>query len=159
MKQLKHMVIAVLALVISGCVMLSSGPVETKVVGGTPSGKKEVTFLNDTPYMAEMSIALAEQGFTVKGMSTQHEVTLTNGPVSTRFDAASASWGITLLAADVEMPCAFTEHRVYNFTMMLTDIRRNNVAMVFKQKGSDGPCSTIKPVFSTLAQSLSDSWK
>ena len=41
---------------------------------------------------------------------------------------------------------------------MVTDITKNEIVLILKQEGSDGPCTTIKPVFPTLSESLANAW-
>lgn len=56
------------------------------------------------------------------------------------------------------MKCAFTDFDIHYFTLMLTDIYTNQIVLVLKQKGSDGPCTTVEPVFGTLAKALGQNW-
>lgn len=146
-------------LVLNACVMLSSSDVTVKTLSKPEKGPKVVTFLNATPYIADMSVALAENGFTVMPMPTQQEITelQARGRVA-RYNEASTRWGISIMTQYSGMTCAFTDFEIHHFTLMLTDIATNEVVMVLKQKGSDGPCTTVKPVFGTLAESLSKNW-
>jgi len=122
-------------------------------------GPKVVTFMNSTRYMPEMSVALSEQGFVVKPMPSQQEVMeLQSQSRIATYKEATTRWGVTLEARYTGMDCAFTEYSIYNFTLMLIDITNNQIVMVLKQRGSDGPCTTIKPVFGTLAKALSEKW-
>jgi hypothetical protein len=138
--------------------MLSSSPVTVKNLISENKGQKLITFMSPTPYIADMSVALSEAGFTVKPMPTQQQIVELQGNKISKYNEAVARWGISLQAQYSGMTCAFTEFGIYNFTLMLTDITNNQVVMVLKQKGSDGPCSTVKPVFGTLAESLSNNW-
>ncbi len=144
---------------LTGCVMMSSSEVTVKNVINNPKGPKVVTFLNNTPYIADMSIALAENGFTVKPMPSQQQITeLQSESKIAKYNEASARWGISLQTKGSSYTCAFTDYNIHHFTLMLTDITNNQVVMVLKQKGSDGPCTTVQPVFGTLAKALSDNW-
>lgn len=118
-----------------------------------------MTFLNATPYFPEMAEALAENGFTVKPMPIQQYVTQHEGSGKIgQYNEASTRYGLTLFAAPTAFTCALTSHAVYNFTLMVTDIAEDKIVLILKQKGSDGPCTTIKPVFPTLSESLSQAW-
>ncbi|MGH8190752.1 MAG: hypothetical protein ACREP2_04835 [Rhodanobacteraceae bacterium] len=129
-------------------------------MSGGPSGPRVVTFLNATPYFVEMTEALAENGFTVKPMASQQYVTQSEAPGKIgQYNEASTRYGLTLLAAPTSYTYVLTDHAVYNFTLMVTDITKNRIVLILKQKGSDGPCTTIKPVFPTLAASLSSAWR
>lgn len=144
---------------LAGCVMMSSGPVTVSNLSNPEKGKKIVTFLNKTPYIAEMSIALAENGFVVKPMPTQQQITeLQNPNRIAKYNEATTRWGISLQTQYSPMKCAFTDFDIHHFTLMLTDIETNQVVLVLKQKGSDGPCTTVEPVFGTLAKALANNW-
>jgi len=67
-------------------------------------------------------------------------------------------WGIDLSTSDHPYQCALTEYNIHNFTLTLFDLNSNQIVLVLKQTGSDGPCTTIKPVFDTLASKLSEVW-
>ncbi len=142
-----------------GCVMLKSSDVSVSNLVKSGKGPKVVTFMNNTQYIADMSIALSEQGFIVKPMPSQQEVMeLQSQSRITSYKEATTRWGITLEARYTGMDCALTEYSIHNFTLMLIDITNNQIVMVLKQRGSDGPCTTIKPVFGTLAGALSTNW-
>lgn len=144
---------------LTSCVMMSSSEVTVKNLINEPKGPKVVTFLNDTPYIADMSIALAENGFKIKPIPTQQQITeLQSESRIAKYNEATARWGISILTKGSSYSCAFTDYNVHHFTLMLTDITNNQVVMVLKQKGSDGPCTTVKPVFGTLAAALSENW-
>jgi len=159
MKAFNIPLLALIAWLLAGCVMMSSSPVTVSNLSKSEKGNKTVTFINKTPYIAEMSIALAENGFVVKPMPTQQQITELQSPSRiARFNEATARWGISLQTQHSGMTCAFTDFDIHHFTLMLIDIKTNQVALVLKQKGSDGPCTTVEPVFGTLAKALSDNW-
>ena len=127
-------------------------------MAGGPAGPRTVTFLNATPYFAEMTEALADNGFTVKPMPSQQYVTQNEGGGKIeQYKEASTRYGLTLLAAPVA-PCALTTHAVFDFTLVVTDIAKNQIVLILKQRGSNGSCTTIKPVFPTLSAALSNAW-
>jgi hypothetical protein len=144
---------------LTGCVMMHSSEVTVKNIINEQKGPKVVTFLNNTPYIADMSVALAENGFTVKPMPTQQQIVeLQGNTIMAKYNEAVTRWGISLQTKDSGYTCAFTDYNIYHFTLMLTDITNNQVVMVLKQKGSDGPCTTVQPVFGTLSKALSENW-
>lgn len=158
MKLLRLIVATSMGLLLTSC-MMSSGPVTTKQIRPGAKGDKVVTILNQTPYLSEMTVALAEYGFRVKPMPSQQFVTEKQGVNRVgQYNEASTRYGITLTAAPTSTTCALTDSGIYNFTLMVTDIQTNEIVSVFKQKGSDGPCTTIKPVFDTLAAAMAASW-
>ena len=151
--------LAFINILISGCVYTSSGNVELVSMNTTPRADRTVTFINETPYITEMTIALSEHGFNVKPMPTVSEITKTMGSDQTeRYNKASARWGLRLVNTPTDVVCALTNHRWYNFTLMVIDIRQNENVFFLKQMGPDGPCTTAEPVFSSLASALSEQW-
>ena len=159
MNLLKLSLLGLVGWLLAGCVMMSSGPVAVSNLSNPEKGKKTVTFLNKTPYIAEMSIALAENGFVVKPMPTQQQITeIQSTSRIAKYNEATTRWGISLQTQYSGMKCAFTDFDIHHFTLMLTDIETNQVVLVLKQKGSDGPCTTVEPVFGTLAKALADNW-
>lgn len=158
-KALKISIFSSISWMLSGCVMLSSTPVSVNILSKIDKKEKVVTFLNNTPYVADMSIALAKNGFEVKPILAQQQITeLQNPHQIKKYNEAAARWGISLQTQHSGMKCAFTDFDIHHFTLILTDITNNKVILVLKQKGSDGPCTTVEPVFGTLAQSLAENW-
>jgi len=144
---------------LNGCVMMSSSDVKVKELSKVDKGEMQVTFLNNTPYIADMSIALSEYGFAIAPIPTQEQIIeLRSDTLISKYNAASTRWGITVSTKGSGMTCAFTDYNIHHFTLMLTDITNNRVVTVLKQKGSDGPCTTVKPVFDTLAEKLAETW-
>ncbi|MHB8729704.1 MAG: hypothetical protein ACYC9K_11825 [Sulfuricaulis sp.] len=159
MKIVRRFVLLVIATLSLSACMLSSSTVAVKSMSGGPTGPRVVTFLNPTPYFPEMAEALAENGFTVKPMASQQYVTQNEGEGKIgQYNEASTRYGLSLFATPTTYTCALTSHAVYNFTLMITDIAKNQIVLILKQKGSDGPCTTIKPVFPTLSDALSNAW-
>lgn len=154
----KIFVIFTFVLLLTGCVVLSSSEVTVKKTSNAPKGEKILTFLNPTPYLGEMTVALAEYGFKVRPMPSQERITKLKSPTKiSEYNQASAPYGLTLQAQQTGF-CAFTPHKIFIFTLMLTDINKNEILLVLKQKGSDGPCTTVEPVFGTLSKELSNNW-
>lgn len=158
MKRFFYIFVFLVSVNFTGCVMLSSSEVTVKNIEKSDKGPKAVTILNNTPYMGDMSVALSEYGFSVKPMPTQQQIIELQGNKLAKYNEAVTRWGISIQTQYSGMTCVFTEYKIYNFTLILTDITNNKVVMVLKQKGSDGPCTTIQPVFGTLAKALSDNW-
>jgi len=139
--------------------MMSSSEVIVKNLINESKGPKVVTFLGNTPYLADMSIALAENGFTVKPMPTQQQVIeLQSDTKLAKYNQATTRWALSLQTKGSSFSCAFTDYNIYHFVLILTDISKNQVVMVLKQKGSDGPCTTVQPVFGTLSEALAENW-
>lgn len=141
------------------CVMMSSSEVSVKETVKLDKGAKRVTFLNNTPYLADMSIALSEYGFDVMPMPSQQQIIeIKTDTKLSKYNEAATRWGLTFTTQHSGMSCAFTDFNIHHFTLMLTDITNNKVIMVLKQKGSDGPCTTVEPVFISLSEKLAENW-
>jgi hypothetical protein len=125
-----------------GCVVMTSGPVSMTQLQHESMGAKEVAFVAPTPYLADMTKALAAEGF----------------KVMTDPNPAGANWGLTMTARDLSTPCAFTPASILDFAVVVTDLHTGQVVATLQQKGSDGPCTTVQPVFPTLAAKLADLW-
>jgi hypothetical protein len=140
-----------------GCVTLSSSKVTVQILEKGDKGAKVVTFLDDTPYIADMSVALSEHGFKIKPMPTQQQINELKSNKLAKYDEPVTRWGISI-QTQYWGQCYLTDYAIFNFTLTLTDITNNKIVMVLKQKGSDGPCTTVEPAFGTLAKALSDNW-
>ncbi|PCI42901.1 MAG: hypothetical protein COB49_13045 [Alphaproteobacteria bacterium] len=160
MRVIRTLLLVVVTAMLTNCVMITSSPVTANSLINTDKGPRIVTFLTPTPYIADMSVALAENGFLIKPMLSRQEITELQGSSRVvKYNEATARWGITLQTQHSGMTCAFTDFNIHHFTLMLTDIYTNQVVLVLKQKGSDGPCSTVKPVFEPLAEALAQNWQ
>lgn len=160
MRQLFQTTAVLLATVLLSSCMLHSSKVDVTSVAGKLTGPRVVTFLKSTPYVVKMTVALAKRGFTVKAMPSQKYITTRESPGKvTQYNEASARYGLTLIAQPTGLTCAFTRFAAYHFTLIVTDIQTNQIVLVLKQTGSDGPCTTVKPVFPTLAEALSNAWQ
>lgn len=148
-----------LTALLNGCIMTSSSEVSIKKTMELEKGPMQVTFLSNTPYLADMSIALSEYGFEVMPMPTQQQIIeIRNDSQLSKYNEASTRWGLTLSTMNSGMTCAITDFNIHHFTLMLTDIENNRVIMVLKQKGADGPCSSVEPVFESLSAALAENW-
>lgn len=160
MKSFATIILLFIFIAQSDCAKLTSTEEEVASPAERNKGPKVVSLLNNTPYSAEMKLALSEQGFVVKSMPSQQRVMelqdQTRIAIATD-DEATTQWGITLEYKYIG-PCANRKFSIYHFTLMLIDMTNNQVVMVLLQDGSDGPCTDIKPVFDTLAESLSNYW-
>lgn len=159
MNRAKVILGVIVAITLTGCIMWSSSPVTVTKLSGAEKGPRVVTFMTPTPYIADMTVALVENGFVVKPMPTQQEILEIQGAGKlAKYNEATARWGITLQTQFSGMKCAFTDFDIHHFTLMLIDIYMNQVVLVLKQKGSDGPCNTVEPVYGTLAKALAENW-
>lgn len=160
MKCFAAIILLFIFITLPGCAKLTSSEGGVESLTERNKGPKVVSLLNNTPYSAEMKLALSKQGFVVKSMPSQQRVMelqdQTRIAIATD-NEATTQWGINLEYKYIG-PCANREFSIYHFTLMLIDMTNNQVVMVLLQDGSDGPCKDIKPVFDTLAESLSHNW-
>ncbi|MDX2479063.1 MAG: hypothetical protein QNK24_01855 [Desulfuromusa sp.] len=156
---LKIYFIVLLSFIMTGC-MFSSGKVTVNNLKDEDKGPKKVFIENSTPYFVEMNESLKENGFTVMSQPTQVKLNeiQAKGAMSDN-DESITRWGISLLTKTKGgWTCALTDSNILYFTLVLNDVSNNNSVMILKQLGSDGPCTTIKPVFPTLCKALSENW-
>ena len=59
MKRFFYVFVLLIPVLLTGCVMLSSSEVAVKNLQKSEKGAKVVTILNNTPYIADMSVALS----------------------------------------------------------------------------------------------------
>lgn len=150
---------AVSATFISGCVTLSSGPVLVTKLEPLQPGARELTILNGSPYLAEMTIALNKYSVKVKPIFSQETVSeQRTSAISAQFRTSSTRYAMVVQVDGTSQICAFTDYRIVNATIQIVDIRSNEMVAIFKQRGSDGPCTSVNPVFDTLAEEISRLW-
>jgi hypothetical protein len=148
-----------LILLISGCVTISSSPVSIIKFSSVESTPRELTILNDTAYLGEMTLAFAKYGFKVKPISSQEIITEQKTPtISSQRKQSSARYGMIIKIDITRQICAFTDYRIINATVSIIDIKSNENIAIFKQRGSDGPCTTVTPVFDSLAEEVVKLW-
>lgn len=140
----------------SGCVTLSSGHVSVTKLGHIESGVRELTILNGSPYLGEMTLALSKFGFKVRPIAVQQAITEQQTPtVSAQWKQAVTRYAMVVQVDPTRQICAFTDYRIVNATVQIVDVRSNETVAILKQRGSDGPCTTVAPVFDTLAEEIS----
>ncbi len=157
---LKRSFLATVAVVLSsGCVTLSSGHVSVMKLGPVETGVRELTILNGSPYLGEMTLALSKFGFKVRPIAAQQTITeQQTSTVSAQWKQAATRYAMVVQVDGTRQICAFTDYRIVNATIQIVDVRSNETVAVLKQRGSDGPCTTVDPVFDTLAEEIARLW-
>ena len=114
--------------------------------------------LTPTPYAADLHVALGERGILVRPLARAGAATAaaTQGGDGVAV-YEPARYGVQL-DQRFAMRCALTPNAIYDFTLSVVDIRANAVVVVVRQRGADGPCSTVKPVWPTLADAIARVW-
>jgi hypothetical protein len=149
----------VVILFLSGCVTISSSPVSVIKFSSVESTTRELTILNDTSYLGEVTLAFAKYDFKIKPMSSQEIITEQKTPIILyQRKQSSARYGMIIQIDGTRQICAFTDYRIINATVNIIDIKRNENIAIFKQRGSDGPCTTVTPVFDSLAEEVVKLW-
>ena len=155
----RHVILFLLLFVLAGCVTVSRGQVATHKLSDNITGPRELIFLNDSGYETEMSIALSSYGFKVRPIAATNYVKEKEGKNRTvEYKQAGAQYGVSVVTKFVDL-CAFTSSDIYDFKLTLTDLSKNELVLILEQRGSDGPCTTVEPVFDTLAQAIAQNWQ
>ena len=155
---LSSLAFTVFATLLIGCAGLVRGPVSVTSLAATDSSNRRLVLLSQTPYLADLASALGEYGFHVRPLvrQGQGQIAATGGGSGfALFENERYGLQIDQVRRDA---CAFTGSSIYDFKFTVIDIRTNEVMMVVRQTGSDGPCSTVKPVWSTVAQAIAKNW-
>ena len=160
MSQMKKLQMAIIALsILTGCITLSSDPVSVVKLGEISPSPRELSVLNGTPYLAEMTLALSQQGIKVRPITSQETITEQRTPtISAQWSQATTRYAMIVQIQPTRQICAFTDYRIVNATVNIVDIKTNESVAVLKQRGSDGPCSTVTPVFNSLASEIAKLW-
>lgn len=144
---------------LNGCVTINSSPVSVTKIASIDASTRELTFLSGTPYLAQLTLALTKSGFKVLPMATQYSNSSQPNDSSTRSVHSSARYGLVFTTISTRQFCVFTDHVIINATANIIDTKSNETVAILTQRGSDGPCSTVEPVFETMASELSRIWK
>ena len=122
------------------------------------SGKKEIVFLNQTPFETDLSLELAKLGFEVKPILSQAKVTeKVDDKRTEQFNQTSARYGLKI-SATYTGSCVFSHHKTYRFVFSLIDVKKNSIIDVFKQNAPDGPCPPMKSIFPVYSKHLNSLW-
>lgn len=148
---------ALLVLALTGCATIKSDPVEVVKLKPLVPGARQVTIVGKTPYLAEMTIALAKNGIELKPEASEETVsTQVRDGASSQRRMASTRYGLDIQFDPTRQVCLFTDHRLVNAKATVIDLTTNTAVAVVSQRGSDGPCSTVDPVFPGMAKAISD---
>ena len=147
-----------MATLLAGCMTLSAGPVEVSNLGKVTPGPREVTIINETPYTSEMALALDKANVQLKPAPSVGSVATTQNATTTTQRIYSTKYGIDLRVVPTRQFCAFTDHYIVNAKLTVIDLETNKPVAILTQRGADGPCTTVEPVFDTLGQAVGDLW-
>lgn len=149
---------AAIATLLAGCMTLSAGPVEVAKLGQIVPGPREVTIVNETPYTSEMAVALDKANVQLKPAPSVGSVATTQNATTTTQRIYSTKYGIDLRIVPTRQFCAFTDHYIVNAKLTVIDLETNKPVAVLTQRGADGPCTSVEPVFDSLGKAVGDLW-
>ena len=145
--------------------LLSCSPFDLSMrankLGGIDPKEKRITFLDDSVYASNMTVALLKYNFDVKPLAFQYAVKrdLTK-ETAISFDQASARYGIKLVYRPRDL-CVFSKATISDFIMSIIDIKANATVLIMEITGPDGECPGLGagPVWDNFATTISDNWK
>lgn len=145
----RSIILLLIMLSLNGCsIHWTSTPVATTPVVDMEKGPQIVMITNDTPYRAQLTAALQEQGFAVVAPRTDESPQHLN-----------AQWGIRFENEFNHYACFFNHDKLeFDFTLTLFDRYTQRDVLVLKQRGADQPCSSVLPVYNSMAKALRTSW-
>lgn len=143
------------ALILSAC---GSNATKQKVAS-IDAGNKQIVILGNTPYNADIRMALLGQGFKVKVQSTTHRITQKSESTDISFNQAAATYGLTFSWATGDR-CIFNDGVNLWLNAELVDLRTNETVMFIRRNGWTNSCygGERGEVFNALAKDLADSW-
>lgn len=151
-------VILLVSVLLVGCSGATRGPVNVRKVAPIDLSSRTFVLLSQTEYLADLAAELGVHGFRVRPLVRrgQGEVAVTGGGTGIAL-YEGAKYGLQI-DRRFDQACAFTSSSIYAFTITIVDIESNEVVMVVRQTGADGPCTTVKPVWPTIAAAIAQNW-
>jgi len=116
--------------------MFTRGPIDVVQLAPIRPVDKTLVLLTYPEYIGDLASELGPLGFTFR---------------------SRANYGVSV-SRSYSMECVFTSSRIYDWTVTVIDLMTDNRVMVIRQKGSDGPCTTVEPVWPTIANAISENW-
>lgn len=140
----------------AACSSMVRGSLNVAHISPIDEADRQLVVLTPTPYIGELAAELGPYGFRVRpqyrpGESEAAAATTTAAVVD------GARYGIQI-EQKLESECAFTSSSIYAFVFTIVDIELNEVVMVVRQTGADGACTTVKPVWPSVAKAIADNW-
>lgn len=142
----------------SACSGLARGPVQVNQISPIEPAVRELVLLSQTHYVGDLAAELAPYGFSLRPLVRRGhgDVAATGGGAELAL-FEDARYGVQI-DQRFDQNCAFTPHSIYHFTFTIVDIERNEVVLVVRQTGADGACTTVRPIWPTVAQAIADHW-
>ena len=128
-------------------------------IAAIDAGNKQIVILGNTPYNADIRMALLGQGFKVKVQPTTHRITQKTETTDISFNQASATYGLTFSWA-IGDRCILNDGVNLWLNVELVDLRTNETVMFIRRNGWTNSCygGERGEIFNAIAKDLADSW-
>lgn len=150
----------ILSMVLAGCQVIDKRA-ESVVVSDVVVKPKKFILLGANEYEGELTMALVQNGYSVKPIAVTKAVSELETP-SRLVDYSSAGYryGLKLgITHDHAWGCAFSGAHRISVTMSVVDLASNETLAIVKQVGPDGSCPPLSPVWPLLAEELARVWR
>src|SRR5690606_15440085 len=144
---------------VTACSSMVRGSVNVRHVAPINESDRQLVMLSQTSYTGDLAAELGPYGFRIRPLVRQREsdVAMTDGGARVAAEEG-VRYGLQI-EQKLESECAFTSSSIYAFVITVIDIENNEVVMVVRQTGADGPCTTVKSVWPTVARAIAENWK
>ncbi len=144
--------------VLTGC-QITDSHAKSLVITSLKNNPRQFILLGAGQYDGELTFALVEHGFTVKPIAIRRDVAEIEANRIVEYREAGFRYALKLSLVHEGGRCVFSgSHRV-NAAMSVIDIATNETLAVIKQRGPDGSCPPLTPVWDLLAEELARVWK
>jgi hypothetical protein len=141
--------------ILVGCKVADSIPktIVTKSINSKPN---QFILLCDSAYEGDLSMALMENGFTVKPIPlTQAVVELETPTKIIKYNEAGYRYALKIsIRHNYRDFCVFSGGHLVDVTMTVIDISSNETLAIIQQNGPDRKCPPLTPVWTLLAKEL-----
>lgn len=156
---MRKLSLLILLAVATACSSMVRGSVNVAHIAPIDEANRQLVVLTPTPYIGELAAELGPYGFRLRPQYRPGEGEVAAMADTTARVAAGngARYGIQI-EQKLETECALTSSSIYAFVFTIVDIEQNEVVMVVRQTGADGPCTTVKSVWPTVAKAIAENW-
>ena len=151
---------ALVLLFLPGC-QLSNLPPKTTILLNYPLQSTEFIFIGGDEYEAEITIALAEEKIKLRPIAIRKNVKELESPERmVEYKEAGSRYALKIsVVHNYAWTCVFSSNHIVDATMSVIDLAENDTVLIIQQKGPDGECPPLTPVWKLLAQELSKNLK
>lgn len=143
---------------LTGCAGLVRGEIEINKLAHINNKERILVLLSHSEHLTDLSLELAKYNMRIKPLAREarsKSAVVKGGMQNTSYEISK--YGIQI-DKKFDQNCAFTPASIYAFTVTVIDIETNEILMVIRQTGADGPCTTVNPVWPTLANAIYENW-